>query len=49
MIENSGNIPQIGYTFVYDDIEITVTQADDVMTHEICVKIVATENLVEKD
>ena len=49
LIENSGNIPQIGYTFVYDDIEITVTQADDVMTHEICVKIVATENLVEKD
>lgn len=44
LIENSGNIPQTGYTFVYEELEITVTKADDVMTHEISVKINLTEN-----
>ena len=39
LIENSGNIPQEGFVFEYENIEITVIKADDVMTHEISVKV----------
>lgn len=35
--ENCGNIPQVGYSFEYENIEITVTQADDIMAHMITV------------
>lgn len=39
LIENSGNIPLEGYTLELDNLEITVVKADDVMTHEIMVKL----------
>ena len=39
LIEQCGNIPEKGYSFEYENINITVTKADDLMTHEICVKI----------
>ncbi len=39
LIEQCGNIPEKGYSFEYGNINITVTKADDLMTHEICVKI----------
>ncbi len=38
LIEQCGNIPEKGYSFEYENINITVTKADDLMTHEICVK-----------
>lgn len=37
IIENCGNIPQVGYSFEYGNVEITVTQADDIMAHMISV------------
>lgn len=39
LIEISGNIPQEGFCFTYGNVEITVIKADDLMTHEISVKI----------
>ena len=39
LIENTGNIPQKGFVLIYENLEITVTEADDLMTHEISVKI----------
>lgn len=39
LIENSGNIPQIGYSFQYESLHVTVTKADDLMAHEIKVEI----------
>ena len=39
MIENTGNIPQKGYVLGYENLEITVTEADDLMTYEISVRI----------
>lgn len=39
LIEQCGNIPEKGYSFEYENINITVTKADDLITHEICVKI----------
>lgn len=39
LIECCGNIPEKGYTFDYGNITITVTNADDLMTLEISVKI----------
>lgn len=38
LIEQCGNIPEKGYSFEYENINITVTKADALMTHEICVK-----------
>lgn len=38
LIEQCGNIPEKGYSFEHGDINITVTKADELMTHEICVK-----------
>ena len=38
LIEQCGNIPEKDYSFEYENINITVTKADDLMTHEICVK-----------
>lgn len=39
LIEISGNIPQEGFCFTYGNVEITVIKADDLMTHEISVKV----------
>ena len=39
MLEKSENIPDEGYSFEYENITATVTKADDLMTHEIVVKI----------
>jgi CBS domain containing-hemolysin-like protein len=39
LIECYGNIPEKGYTFEYENISVTVTNADDLMTHEIMVTV----------
>lgn len=46
MLEKSENIPDEGYSFEYENITATVTKADDLMTHEIVVKI---KEKVEED
>lgn len=45
LIECCGNIPEKGYTFDYENITITVTNADDLMTLEISVKINKKSNM----
>lgn len=37
LTELSGIIPEVGYTFDYENLTITVTKADDIMTNEITV------------
>lgn len=37
LTELSGTIPEVGYTFDYENLTITVTKADDIMTNEITV------------
>ncbi len=44
LIEKNGNIPQQGFTFEYANLVITVTKADDIMTHEVLVKVNECEN-----
>lgn len=39
LIECYGNIPEKGYAFEYENLSITVTEADEIMTHEILVKV----------
>lgn len=39
MTELIGNIPAQGYAFDYENLSITVTNADDLMAHEITVKV----------
>ncbi len=39
LIENSGNIPAEGDFFEFDKIDVSVIKADDMMTHEINVKV----------
>ena len=39
LIERAGNIPEKGYTFEYENICVTVTNADELMTHEISVVV----------
>ncbi len=39
LTETVGSIPEVGYTFEYQHITVTVDKADDFMTHEILVKI----------
>ncbi|MBE7012231.1 MAG: HlyC/CorC family transporter, partial [Ruminococcaceae bacterium] len=39
MLEKSENIPDEGYSFDYENITAMVSKADDLMTHEIVVKI----------
>ena len=41
LIEKNETIPQIGYEFNYENISMTVTKADEMMTHEI--RVVKTE------
>ncbi len=40
LTEVCGNIPEEGYTFDYENLSITVTKADGVMTHEVCVTVI---------
>ena len=39
VIEQSGNIPPVGFSFDYNNISVSVTKADDIQTFEICVKL----------
>lgn len=39
LIECCGNIPETGYSFDYENISVKVTNADDLMTHEIVVSV----------
>lgn len=39
LTETVGSIPEIGYTFNYQNLMITVDKADDFMTHEILVRV----------
>lgn len=39
MTELIGSIPEQGYAFDYENLSITVTNADDLMAHEITVKV----------
>ena len=39
LTETVGSIPEVGYTFEYENLTITVDKADDFMTHEILVKV----------
>ncbi len=39
IIEKTGVIPEVGDSFDYEHLTITVTKADDLMTHEITVKV----------
>lgn len=41
LIERAGNIPEEGYSFEDEKLCVTVTKADDLMTHEIIVKVKA--------
>ena len=38
LTEVCGNIPEVGYTFDYENLTVTVTKADGVMTHEVLVE-----------
>ncbi|MCQ2355020.1 MAG: hemolysin family protein [Clostridia bacterium] len=42
--EVCGNIPKIGFAFDYDNLHISVTAADEQMTHELLVKIIPEAN-----
>lgn len=39
LTEMAGSIPEVGYKFEYKNLVITVTKADDIMTHEITVEV----------
>lgn len=39
LTEMAGSIPEAGYKFGYKNLVITVTKADDIMTHEITVEV----------
>ncbi len=39
LLEKSENIPEVGYSFDYENLSVTVTDADEVMTNEILVKV----------
>lgn len=47
LIEKSENIPEDGYTLDYENITITVTKSDELMTHEI--RVDAKEQIDEAD
>ena len=38
--EVCGNIPEIGFSFDYENLSISVTEADEQMTHEVLVKVI---------
>ncbi len=39
LVEKSENIPDVGYTFEYKNLTVTVTDADELMTTELLVKV----------
>ena len=39
LTEMAGKIPENGYTFEHKNLTVTVTNADEFMTHEITVKV----------
>lgn len=39
IVELSESIPKVGYSFDYENLRVTVTKADDLMTHEIMVEV----------
>ena len=47
LLEKSENIPEIGYSFDYENLSVTVTDADEVMTNEILVKV--REKIMEEE
>lgn len=49
--EKAGRIPEAGFSLTYQNLEITVTRADEVMAHEITVKVVpkSEENVASDD
>jgi len=47
--EMTGDIPEIGYAFDIENLNIIVTKANDLMTEEIFVKIMPKENIEEDD
>lgn len=44
LTEVCGNIPEVGYSFSYENLTITVTKADGVMTHEVLVAVALSES-----
>lgn len=47
LLEKSENIPEVGYSFDYENLSVTVTDADEVMTNEIVVKV--SEKVMEEE
>lgn len=47
--EITGTIPEIGYTFNLENLEIVVTKANDLMTEEIFVKVLPKAEIEEND
>ena len=46
--ERAESIPEVGFTFDYANLSVTVTKADDIMSHEIEV-IVHQEEITEEE
>ncbi len=47
LLEKSENIPEVGYSFDYENLSVTVTDADEVMTNEILVEV--REKIMEEE
>ena len=47
--EVCGNIPEVGFAFEYENLSITVTEADEQMTREISVKVMPVEDDEDDD
>lgn len=47
--EVCGNIPDVGFSFRHANLEISVTVADEQMTHEISVKVVPEEEVLDEN
>ncbi len=47
--EHAESIPEVGFTFTYDRLTVTVTKADDIMSHEIEVEIIPEELPLEEE
>ncbi len=47
--EVCGNIPELGFSFEYENLSITVTEADELMAHEVEVKVIPPVDEEESD
>ena len=47
--ERAESIPEVGFTFDYDKLTVTVTKADDIMSHEIEVIVKEEEVILEEE